>query len=381
MLKRTDSGVSSDCASVDWAHLAGETAKGINNTDLLKLMMTQKRVFVHDEKNHFTVAANETLLSSMKIALDDVPGKPSMKHFQTYVEAMNTFFLCGLSGTDCKGKLHTQWVRNNAYQGKSLYTKFLRKERRPVRTPMKKAGLKKPLVKPPLLTINLEKKDVGWGSSTGSVLEPHPTEEPQRRRLKCKTSDPDTVQVVSMEIKCKGKHLLQWVPHATCSVCHGIIARFDDCIATGIGDEVKHENCLNTSESLLEARGLPAVAPSAGSCLRADLAAKKQAAKIEREALPSTWTEEKAIHRHGELMKIAKPLQKVGLDKAWRMRYEPIKNKTWMRTRHQVVLRKKSDDTSKSWSFKFSEHTDSDAEFERRLVAAFDECFREHAGA
>ena len=72
MLKRTDSGVSSDgCASVDFAQLAYETAKGINNTDLLKLMMTQENVFVHDEKNHFTVVVNETLLSSMKTALDN----------------------------------------------------------------------------------------------------------------------------------------------------------------------------------------------------------------------------------------------------------------------------------------------------------------------
>ena len=94
-------------------------------------------------------------------------------------------------------------------------------------------------------------------------------------------------------------------------------------------------------ESLHAAKYRPAIAPPAGSCLRAELATKKQAAKIEREALPSTWTEEKAIQRHDQLMKIAKPLQKVGPDKAWRMRYEPIKNKTWMRTRHQVVIRKK----------------------------------------
>ena len=104
---------------------------------------------------------------------------------------------------------------------------------------------------------------------------------------------------------------------------------------------------------------------------------KKQAAKIEREAWPPTWTEEKAIQRHDQLMKTAKPLQKVGPDKACRMRYEPIKNKTWMRTRHQVILRKTSDGTSESWSIKFSGHTDSDAEFERRVLAAFDECLRD----
>ena len=127
---------------VDWAHLAHETAKGINNTDLMKLMMTQKKVFVHDDKTHFTVVANETILSSMKTALENVPGKPSMGNSQTYVEAMNAFFLHGISGTDCKGTLHTQWVRNNAKQGKTLYTKMLRKDRWPVRTPMKKAGLK-----------------------------------------------------------------------------------------------------------------------------------------------------------------------------------------------------------------------------------------------
>ena len=137
-------------------------------------------MFVHDDKTHFTVVANEPLLSSMKTALENVPGKPSMNNFQTYIEAMNAFFLHGISGTDCKGKLHTQWVRNNANQGKGLYTKFLRRERRPVRTPMKKAGLKKPAVKPPLLTINLEKQEVGGGSSAVSVWGPPP---PKRRSV------------------------------------------------------------------------------------------------------------------------------------------------------------------------------------------------------
>ena len=118
-------------------------------------------MFIHDDKNHFTVLINEKHLSAMKTAMEDVPDKLTLNNFQTYVEAMNAFFLHGISGLPCKGKMHMQWVKNNANQGKSLYTKFLRRERRPVRTPMKKAGLNKPLVKPPLLTINLAK--MRWG--------------------------------------------------------------------------------------------------------------------------------------------------------------------------------------------------------------------------
>ena len=239
---------------------------------------------------------------------------------------------------------------------------------------MKKAGLNKPSVKPPLLTINLAKHEVGGGSSTVSVSEPHPTQASQRRRLTCKMSDPDGVQLVSMQVKSSGKHVLAVIPGATCCVCHGAILEADAVIATGIGDEVKHSNCLTSDESLMEARLKPAVAPSAGTHLRADLATQKQAAKIEHEALPSTWTAEQATQRHQQLMAIAKPLQKVGPDKAWRLRYEPTKNKTWRKTRHQVILRYKTNDTSKTWSFKFSEHTDSDAEFERRMLVAFDAC-------
>ena len=333
-------------------------------------------MFVHDEKNHFSVAINERLLSAIRMELGNGADKPSMKNFQTYVEAMNAYFLHGISGNACKGKMHTQWVRNNAHQGKSLYTKFLRRERRPVRVPTKKAGLRKPLVKPPLLTINLEKKEVGGGSSTVSVLEPHPTNAPHRRRLTGKMSDPDGVQLVSMNFKTSGKRVLALMPGATCYVCHGAILEADAVTATGIGDDVKHSNCLNTDESLMEARLKPAIAPSAGTHIRADFATQKQAAKIEHEALPSTWTEEQAVQRHQQLMEIAKPLQKVGPDKAWRLRYEPIKTNTWRRTRHQVILRKKTDETSKTWSFKFSEHTDRDAEFEKRMLAAFDECLR-----
>ena len=118
-------------------------------------------MFIHDDKNHFTVLINEKHLSAMKTAMGNVPDKPTIKHFQSYVEAMNAFFLHGISGLPCKGKMHMQWVKNNANQGKCLYTKFLRRERRPVRTPMKKAGLSKPSVKPPLLMINLAKTEVG----------------------------------------------------------------------------------------------------------------------------------------------------------------------------------------------------------------------------
>ena len=75
-------------------------------------------------------------------------------------------------------------------------------------------------------------------------------------------------------------------------------------------------------------------------------------------------------------MAIAKTLQKLGPDNDWRLRYEPIKQKAWRRTKHQVILRWKDDGTSKSWSFKLSEATDSDAEFQTRMLAAFDACLR-----
>ena len=66
-------------------------------------------MFIHDDKNHFTVVINEKLLSAMKTAMEDVPDKPTLKNFQTYVEAMNAFFLHGISGLPCKGKQHMQW--------------------------------------------------------------------------------------------------------------------------------------------------------------------------------------------------------------------------------------------------------------------------------
>ena len=187
-------------------------------------------------------------------------------------------------------------------------------------------------------------------------------------------SDPDGVQLVSMNILTTGKRVLALLPGAKCFCCNGAILENDGVTATGCGDDVKHSNCLSPAESLMEARRKPPIPPQAGRMLKAEITTQKQAATNEHDALPSTWTEEAAVEKHDRLMKIAKDMQKVGPDNAWRLRYEPTKVKTWRRTKHQVILRKKDDGTSKSWSFKFSEATDTDDEFKTRLLAAFDLC-------
>jgi hypothetical protein len=133
-----DGGTTSDCK---FKQLALKAAADLRISDVLKRMQTQNKVFVHDAKSQFTVADNEQLLSAVRAGLGN-EGCPTMKNFETYVETLNGYFLHGISGLDCKGKLNKTWVKHNAKTGKSLYTKFVSRERRPARTPpLKKAGL------------------------------------------------------------------------------------------------------------------------------------------------------------------------------------------------------------------------------------------------
>ena len=166
-----------------------------------------------------------------------------------------------------------------------------------------------------------------------------------------------------MSVLTTGKRVLALMPGAKCFCCNGAILETDGVTATG-DDDVKHTDCLSPAESLTEAKRKPAVPPSAGKQLKAVMATQKQAGQIEHDALPSTWTDEAALGNHNRLMAIAKDMQKSGPDNAWRLRYEPLMHqKTWRRTKHQVILRNRTDGTSKSLAFKFSEATDTDAEF------------------
>ena len=207
-----------------------------------------------------------------------------------------------------------------------------------------------------------------------------PTAAPLPRRISGKRASPDSdVIFESMTINSNGERVLALQPSAKCFVCKKCIRGPEAVVVTGadLENDVKHLTCLAPNETMGHARLAKPASPTAGTALRATIKKEKAAKKSKLETMPSTWTEDVAEKKHGELMAIATPLRKVGPDGAWNLRYEPIKHKTWKRTRHQVIIRWKSDGTSKSWPFEFSEWLEDTGELTDRMLAAFDACLHQ----
>ena len=390
-----------------------KVARELTGSEEFERMQAQQAVFVVDKKRKYALIGNEKLLEHIRDHMINNGGTklPTLDCMKIFVKAIDSFFmnrLCGNVGRD-----YTYWVTKNAKVGKSLYAKFLRKGKRPKNKVVKKTGLQKPALKPPLLKVDLSDEEepetkkkrpsiaaVGCPSTVSVVAPtkcpstvavvaqteggPPPTASPvateKKWRLNSKTMmGPSEVHILSMNIRSVGKRVLDLLPKVTCFVCKGCIMGPEDVVVTGadLKNNVKHLTCLGPDEAMVTARLAEAVQPSAGMQLRATIKEEKATRKALHETLPSTWTEEVAEEKHLELMAIANPLKKVGPDRAWSLRYEP-KQKTWERTRHQVVLRLKSDGTSKCRSFQFSEWREDKNEFKDRMLAAFDACLRQH---
>ena len=146
----------------------------------------------------------------------------------------------------------------------------------------------------------------------------------------------------------------------------------DNVVVTG-DTAVKHANCLGSKAALATAVAVGPVAPTVGMSLRAKNKTEKATNKNNTGQHPDSWTADDATKRHDKLMWIAKPLQKAAPDGSWRVRYEPTKTGSWLKTRHQVVFRRKGG-RSKGVPFQFAEATESDSVFKARVLDATREC-------
>ena len=380
-----------------FAQMSVKVAQELTGTEEFERMKAQQAVFVVDKRRKYALIGNEKLLENIRDHLinNGETKLPTLDCMKSFVKGIDSYFMNRLCGN--VGKDYAYWVTKNAKVGKSLYATFLRKGKRPKNKVVKKTGLQKPALKPPLLKVDLSDEEepeqrpsiaaVGWPSTesvvapTAATPSPPPTASPvataDKSRLTSKTTS--EVHILSLNIRSVGKRVLDLLPKVTCFVCKGCIMGPEDVVVTGadLKNNVKHLTCLTPDEAMLTARLTEAVQPSAGMQLRATIKEDKATRKALHETLPSTWTKEVAEEKHLELMAIANPLKKVGPDRAWSLRYEP-KQKTGERTRHQVVLRLKSDGTSKCRSFQFSEWREDKSEFKHRMLAAFDACLRQH---
>ena len=423
------------CAPSSFAAMSTDAAKDLLNSEELLRMKSQKNVIVVNEKRQYTLLGNERVLGYVRAHMGSSTDLPSLYNFMVFVRGLNSHFMSSLCEEN-SGRLYEAWVRHNGKMAKHLYATLIRKEKRPPKPVAKKAGLTKPALKPPLLHVNLTKeceavemaeKVVSVGGnpcpsigaqmspgenqcpsaasvgaqmipggnqcpstpSVGAPMTPEgtqcpstPTAAPLPRRISGKRASPDSdVIFESMTINSNGERVLALQPSAKCFVCKKCIRGPEAVVVTGadLENDVKHLTCLAPNETMGHARLAKPAEPTAGAALRANIKKEKAAKKSKLETLPSTWTEDVAERRHNELMRIAAPLRIVGPDGAWNLKYEPkrVDHKSWMRTRHQVVLRWKFG-TSKSWPFEFSEWVEgNDDDFKVRVLQAFGACRRD----
>ena len=115
--------------------------------------------------------------------------------------------------------------------------------------------------------------------------------------------------------------------------------------------------------SVAAARKTPPVDPTSPRKRKADAKANRQVGRVCTETFGGD--EQKANEKRDMLMKLSKTKQSTGEfgGEMWRMRYEPIMRKSWLRTRRQVAFRWIGAGKSKTVPFDFDEEHSTDETF------------------
>ena len=128
---------------------------------------------------------------------------------------------------------------------------------------------------------------------------------------------------------------------------------------------IEHVSCL-VSEALVH----PALNPQDAVVRRAEEKRKRKAGKqADTEKQPFGGDEDKALEKHNHLMTIAKDQNRSGTyhGEKFRVKYEPTKIKSWLRTKHNVIIRWPTTGTSTTVSFVFDEEHGTELDFKQTL--------------
>ena len=313
---------------------------------------------------------------------------PSLTDFETIVKEIDKHFLHAISGSQPSSELvYKTWVKNNAKFLKTLTKRSARSAKKQLARRSQgskkkkhslKIGLQKPDRKrPPIKVVIDEAEDkrptlrkrpafcespsgaVGSEASLASRRPPNPPANPDSPTEAC-GSESD-VEVVEEFLLVIGSEVLE-LPGGSqlrCAKCKKPIQPRDDV-------KVYHEHMEHVSCLLSEALVHPALNPQDAVVRRAEEKRKRKAGKqSDTEKQPFGGDEDKALEKHNRLMTIAKDQNRSGTyhgDK-FRVKYEPTKIKSWLRTKHNVIIRWPATGTSTTVSFVFDEEHGTDLEF------------------
>ena len=369
-------------ADVDYEAIGIAVANKLVSTKGLKLMQSQKAIAVVDVKGVVAVNANEDIMNLLQAEFEQQKVAPSMTDFETIVKAIDKHFLHAISGSQPSSKLvYKTWVKNNAKFLKTLTKRSARSAKKQIARRSQgskkkkhslKIGLQKPDRKrPPIKMVideaeerpTIRKRPAFCESPSGAVgsevslasrrppnapANPVGLEAPLASRCPPKPrANPDSptevcgsesdVEVVEEFLLVTGSEILD-LPGGSqvlCAKCKKPIHPSDDLKV--YHDYIEHVNCL-----LSEAMVNPALNPQDAGLRRAEVKRKRKAGKQpDTEKQPFGGDEDKALEKHNRLMDIAKNLNRSGIyhGEKFRVKYEPTKIKSWLRTKHNVITR------------------------------------------
>ena len=394
-------------ADVDYDAIGLSVANKLVGTKTLKAMQSQKAIAVVDVKGVVTVNANEDIMKLLQDEFQKHNAEPSLTDFMTIVQKIDKNFLNAISGSQPSSKLlYKTWVKTNAKFLKTLTKRSARlvkkqSARRSQGSQKKKHSLKIGLHKPerkrpPTKMVIDEAEDkrptirkrpafcespsgaVGSEVSLGSRRPPNTPASPVGLEVPLASrwppkppANPDSpteacgsesgVEVVEEFWRVTGSEILD-LPGGSqvlCAKCKKPIHPSDDLKV--YHDYIEHVNCL-----LSEAMVNPALNPQDAGLRRAEVKRKRKAGKqADTEKQPFGGDEDKALEKHNRLMTIAKDLNRSGTyhGEKFRVKYEPTKIKSWLRTKHNVIIRWPATGTSTTVSFVFDEEHGTDLEF------------------
>ncbi len=361
-------------------------ARGLVQTDLFKAMVSASSLFVVDKRGKMTFACNAEVLDALWHVRGTVP---KLAEVEEFVKHVDLHLLSAISKTKGQNaKLYALWVKCTSKVGKGLLASRERNARKTTKRPKQTASGDKEITltqqnkERTCATVNLLKTEdpvtsMASGASSSAMLADLGTPSTGASTASVSASvdggHPGDFNDVEVKMfKCKGKEVLAKFPGSVCLCCREPFAETDSVNMTSEG--ACHEWCLHLAAAWAEVRKDGPMPPNRPAQIRAQDKSRKTSTS---EPSPGI-TEDMAIKRHDQLMLLSKAMNISGETngKKWRIKYEPIKKGTWLKTRHQVIVRR-SGSSSKTVPFAFSEHTMTDDEFKARLQAAIDSLRKE----
>jgi hypothetical protein len=396
-------------AGADYKAIGIEISKRLVSTKALKVMQSQKAIAVVDLKGVVTTNANGDVMSIIRDELEKHKADPSLTDFETIVKEIDGHFLQAISCVQPSSKLlYKTWVKNNAKFLKTLAKRAVRlakkKDSRQGSAKSKKElGLKKLPRKRPPTKVTIDDDDEkpkakifkrpamcakpatgseaagseaplvssrppqAAGSGAPLVSSRPPPKPSAKLNSPTQSGSESGVEIVEECLVVLGREVIDAADGTApvCTECKKPVHPTDHIAV--YPTHIRHVNCI-----LSEATLTPALDPEDGAKRRA-VERKKSMKKTSEKKVPFGGDEVKAHQVHDQLMAAAQDHNRSGSwhGDPYRMKYEPTKKGSWLRTTHNVIIRWKGINKSTTQQFEFDEEARNIEQFSVALEEAF----------